>query len=243
MLVEVEDSAGITTGISLRASKSGYSGSGYVEISDNSAFHMTVEIPASQYYKITVRHTAGAHKENSIMFNGLKVMDVVSENGDWQETVVNGIFLEKGLNEVTLGPGWSWFALDSRIMYDRYTNHHKLNNLIWVWNSPVPECYPGDDVVDIISRDMYPPAHMHTSQVEMYNDLIKITDEPKIVLIGETGTLPDPLKVIEDRAGWASYMTWSHVFCLTEEFNTNDALKQVYNSPYAITKDTLPELY
>ena len=84
---------------------------------------------------------------------------------------------------------------------------------------------------------------MHTSQVEMYNDLIKITDEPKIVLIGETGTLPDPLKVIEDKAGWASYMTWSHVFCLTEEFNTNDALKQVYNSPYAITKDTLPELY
>ena len=38
-------------------------------------------------------------------------------------------------------------------------------------------------------------------------------------------------------------MTWSHGFCLTEEFNTFDALKQVYSSPWAITKETLPQLY
>ncbi|MBO6301938.1 MAG: hypothetical protein J6N15_05830 [Ruminiclostridium sp.] len=28
-------------------------------------------------------------------------------------------------------------------MFDRYTRVHELNNLIWVWNSQVPECYPG----------------------------------------------------------------------------------------------------
>lgn len=43
-----------------------------------------------------------------------------------------------------------------RIMYERYTHYHNLNNLIWVWNSPLVEGYVGDDVVDIISRDMYP---------------------------------------------------------------------------------------
>ena len=32
----------------------------------------------------------------------------------------------------------------------------------------VPQCYPGDDVVDIISRDMYPEPHTHTSQSAMY---------------------------------------------------------------------------
>lgn len=146
---------------------------------------------------------------------------------------------------------WFWWGAKGpdtlkklwRIMYDRYTNVHKLNNLIWVWNSPVPECYPGDDTVDIISRDMYPPAHQHTSQSKLYYDLMKITDEPKIVLIGETGTLPDADAIAQERVGWSTYMTWSHVFCLSEEFNTNEALKAIYNSPHAVTKDTLPELY
>lgn len=146
---------------------------------------------------------------------------------------------------------WFWWSAKGpevlkalwRMMYDRYTNVHKLNNLIWVWNSPLPEGYPGDAVVDIISRDMYPPAHQHTSQLEMYNGLTKITAEPKITLIGETGTIPSAKAVIKDNAGWASYMTWSKEFCLGEEYSTNDALREMYNSPYAVTKDTLPELY
>ncbi len=130
-----------------------------------------------------------------------------------------------------------------RIMYDRYTNVHKLNNLIWVWNSPVPKCYPGDDVVDIISRDMYPPAHEHTSQSERYYELMKITEQPKLVLLGEIGTIPSAEAIADEKVGWCTYMTWSHEFCLSENFTTNEELKKMYNSPYAVTKDTLPELY
>ena len=146
---------------------------------------------------------------------------------------------------------WFWWGAKGaeplkklwKIMYDRFTNIHKLNNLIWVWNAPSPECYPGDDTVDIISRDMYPPEHEHTSQSEMYYDLMKITKQNKITLIGETGTLPSAKAIAEERVGWASYMTWSQVFCLTEKFNTNDALKEMYSSPYSVTKDKLPILY
>lgn len=146
---------------------------------------------------------------------------------------------------------WFWWGAKGaeplkklwRIMYDRYTHVHKLNNLIWVWNSPVPECYPGDDVVDIISRDMYPPAHEHTSQSEFYHNLMKITTQPKIVLIGETGTLPSAKAMIDEHIGWASYMTWSHEFCSSEEYTTNEVLMEMYNSPYAVTKDKLPVLY
>ncbi len=130
-----------------------------------------------------------------------------------------------------------------RMMYERYTNHHKLNNLIWVWNSQVPECYPGDDVVDIISRDMYPPAHEHTSQREMYYNLMEITELPKITLIGETGTLPSAKAIVEEHVGWASYMTWSKGFAITEDYTTNEALCEIYNSLCSVTKDTLPELY
>ena len=146
---------------------------------------------------------------------------------------------------------WFWWGAKGadtvkklfRMMYRRYTEVHKLNNLIWVWNSQVPECYPGDDVVDIISRDMYPPAHEHTSQSEMYYNLMEITKTPKITIIGETGTLPSPKAIVDENVGWSSYMTWSKPFCLTEEYNSDAELIAVYNSEYAVTKDKLPELY
>ncbi len=146
---------------------------------------------------------------------------------------------------------WFWWSAKGpetlkklwRIMYQRFTEVHKLNNLIWVWNSTLPEGYVGDDVVDVISRDMYPPAHEHTSQSEMYNALIKITEQPKIVLIGETGTIPSAAAIHDEKIGWASYMTWSHGFCLTEEYTSSDELRRLYDSPYAVSKDKLPELY
>ena len=146
---------------------------------------------------------------------------------------------------------WFWWGKQGaetvkglwRLMYDRYTNLHRLDNLIWVWNSPVPECYPGDDVVDIISRDMYPPKHEHTAQSDKLAELKQITAQPKITLIGEIGTIPSAAALAEEKSEWVSYMTWCDDFCLTEEFTTNDALCAMYDHPWAITKDKLPELY
>ena len=106
-VLEAEDCAP-GTGVSVKTAKSGYSGEGYVDISDNSGFKMTVDIPSNQFYKITFRHCADGHKENDVLFNGQKAFTVYSEAGDWQETVTDGIFLEKGKNTVTLGSGWSW---------------------------------------------------------------------------------------------------------------------------------------
>ena len=146
---------------------------------------------------------------------------------------------------------WFWWGAKGpevvkklwRIMYERYTNIHGLNNLIWVWNTAVPECYPGDDVVDIISRDMYPEPHSHTAHAEEYAELTKITQQKKIVLIGEIGSLPDVDEIHEKKLGWASFMTWSKVFCLTEDLTGFDYLKKLYCGPYAVTKETLPKLY
>lgn len=112
VIIEAE-TAEEASGVTLKSDGDGYSGDGYVDISDNNAFKLTVDIPASQYYKITVRHKAGSHKENPLMFNGAKALDIYSEEGDWQESIADGIFLEKGENAITLGEGWSWFSLDS----------------------------------------------------------------------------------------------------------------------------------
>lgn len=127
-LLEAED-AEAAEGIYVKTEKANYSGEGYLDITDNTVFALNVEIPASQCYKITVRHCAGSHKENPLLFNGQKTLDIVSEEGDWVETTVNGVFLEKGSNTITLGAGWSWFSLDSiyiengeAISEDIYTN-------------------------------------------------------------------------------------------------------------------------
>ena len=147
-------------------------------------------------------------------------------DGDWFWWGAKGAETVKGL----------W-----RLMYDRYTNLHHLDNLIWVWNSPKPDCYPGDDVVDIISRDMYPREHLaHTDRLQ---ELQAITPARKIALIGEIGALPSPDALAQDKSEWVSYMTWCGGFCLEEEWTDFDTLRAMYHHPWAITKDKLPELY
>lgn len=147
--------------------------------------------------------------------------------------------------------GWFWWGAAGagtvgklfRMMYKRYTDVHGLNNLIWVWNSPKKDCYPGDDVADIISRDMYPAPHVHTAQADKYEEMISITPAPKIAAIAETGTLPDADALHEQGIGWSYYMTWSKGFCLGEDVNSFEYLKKLYDSPYAVTLDRLPKLY
>lgn len=146
---------------------------------------------------------------------------------------------------------WFWWGAKGpeplitlyRIVYDRFTNIHHLNNLIWVWNSPLKEGYPGDDVVDIISRDMYPSAHEHNDRRAEYEELLANTSKDKIAAIAEIGVLPDADMLHANGTGWTYYMTWSHEFCLTEEYSTFDQMQKLYNSDFAITLDKLPKLY
>ena len=73
--------------------------------------------------------------------------------------------------------GWFWWGAQGpepckelyRILYDRLTNMHELNNLIWLWNSIDPEWYPGDDVVDMVSSDVYAQGHGVSSS--LFNDV------------------------------------------------------------------------
>lgn len=130
-----------------------------------------------------------------------------------------------------------------RFMYRYYTEKQGLNNLIWVWNSPLPEGYVGDECCDIISRDMYPPAHMHSDFRPAYEGLSRITAAPKGRAVAETGIIPDADWLERYRTPWLWYMTWSGDFARTENWNSNAALKKLYAHPYAVTLERLPKLY
>ena len=41
-----------------------------------------------------------------------------------------------------------------RMQYAYFVERYHLDNLLWVWNCPLREGYPGDDVVDILSCDV-----------------------------------------------------------------------------------------
>lgn len=127
------------------------------------------------------------------------------------------------------------------LMYDHFVNHHELNHLIWVWNSPLVEGYPGDDVVDIISRDLYEPKGTRTDYVRQYHELRKVSAADKPFALAEIGILPDIEKLELSKIPWCYFMIWSKGFVVTEEFNAFEDLKKMYQSNYAITLDQLPK--
>ena len=137
---------------------------------------------------------------------------------------------------------WFWWGAKGpevaaelfRFMFRYYTQHHHLDNLIWVWNSPLPEGYVGDEYCDIISRDLYTEPHVHGAYEEQYEELLKVTKQDKGAALGETGILPDPEALMEKKVPWLWYMTWSFDFALNEKFNSDTALKKLYESSYAI---------
>lgn len=122
-----------------------------------------------------------------------------------------------------------------RLMYEHFVNVHHLDNLLWVWNCPLKEGYPGDDVVDIISRDLYVEKGTKTDYRREYEELISITQAAKPAALAEIGILPDIRLLEESHVPWCYYMTWSKGFVMTEEFNSHKALCDIYDSEYAVT--------
>ncbi len=126
-----------------------------------------------------------------------------------------------------------------KFMFRYYTEHHRLDNLIWVWNNPTPDGYPGDEFCDIVSLDQYPPAHAHGAFRDKYERLRAFAPH-KGAAIAETGIIPDADALIAERVPWLWYMTWSFGFALTEDHNSFDALRRLYHHDYAITLGKLP---
>lgn len=122
-----------------------------------------------------------------------------------------------------------------RMQYAYFVEQHHLNNLLWVWNCPLKEGYPGDDVVDILSCDLYEEKGTKTDYAEAYEKLCTVMGEEKPVALAEVGILPDMEMLKKSRVPWRYYMTWSKEFVLTEEYNSHEALRSVYESTYAIT--------
>ncbi len=139
---------------------------------------------------------------------------------------------------------WFWWSRGGnesfkklwQIMYDRYTDHWGLDNLIWVLGyshkmEKVKEWYPGDEYCDIIGADTYDI----TINAKLYKKMSKVTKAPKPHCLHECGTNP----TAEDfrKTPWVYFMTW-HTEYLTDT-NTDEALNELYNSDFVLTLDEI----
>ena len=124
-------------------------------------------------------------------------------------------------------------------MYDRYTNYHGLNNLIWVFGysrRPDPDWYPGDEYVDIAGTDEYAEG----IQSQYYWPFMDFIDTDMPLVYHECGPIPDPDEMIKQEVRWTWFLTW-HTIHIKEQ-NTTKYINAVYNHSYVITLDELPDL-
>ncbi|MBQ8200327.1 MAG: beta-mannosidase [Clostridia bacterium] len=154
--------------------------------------------------------------------------------------------------------GWFWWGASGaepylelyKLMYDRLTNHHGLNNLIWVWNGQDAAWYPGDEYVDVIGEDIYPGEKVYTSQAARFLKALSYTDTRKLITLSENGCVPDTDLLIRDNVMWSWWCTWEGEFVLktagfnaySEQYTEKSVLLKVYKHDNVITRKTLPDL-
>ena len=154
--------------------------------------------------------------------------------------------------------GWFWWGASGpepyielyKLMYDRLTNHHGVNNLIWVWNGQDAAWYPGDEYVDVIGEDIYPGEQVYTSQAARFLKALSYTPTRKLIALTENGCIPDTDLLIRDNVMWAWWCTWEGEFVLkspgfnaySDRYTEKSMVRKVYGHENVFTRKNLPDL-
>ncbi len=147
--------------------------------------------------------------------------------------------------------GWFWWGAKGaapckklyQVMYDRLVNFHQLDHLIWVWTrEPNDDAwYPGDEIVDLVGRDLYKEGD-HGSQLAEFNSINALYGAKKMVALTECGAIPDPDRLTSDQAHWLWFMTWYGDFVKDSKHNSLDLWKKTMLHARVITLDEMPSL-
>ncbi len=128
------------------------------------------------------------------------------------------------------------------LMFDRLTTYHHLNNLLWVFSPgasiDLADWYPGDEYVDIVGQDHYPMDGNNGPAKDVFDELVAFSRGTKLVGLSENGPIPDPDRMVSEKADWLFFITWSGTI-LTQK-NTEEQLRKVYRHPHVLTLDQLP---
>ncbi len=147
--------------------------------------------------------------------------------------------------------GWFWWGAKGgeackklyQVMYERMVNFHGLKNLIWVWTREPNDnsWYPGDNMVDIVGRDIYKNGD-HGSQITEFNALNTLYGTKKMVTLSEVGSIPDVDNLVADGAAWSWFMPWYGDYTRNAVHNSLELWKKMLAHSYVITLDEMPSL-
>jgi mannan endo-1,4-beta-mannosidase len=143
--------------------------------------------------------------------------------------------------------GWFWWGAKGpeatqrlyRLMFDRFTRVHHLDNLLWVWTTTGDDTsldwYPGDDYVDILAADLYAPAGIRGDFFTVFDRIRELHHGRKPIALGECGALPD----LTVDAPWLWFLTWDDFIARTD---TNPApfIVKTYSDLRVITQSRPP---
>jgi mannan endo-1,4-beta-mannosidase len=147
---------------------------------------------------------------------------------------------------------WFWWGAKGpeacvklwHLLYDRITNYHGINNLLWVWtttDSPnALQWYPGDEYVDILGVDVYLNDGDYSASSTMFQNLKQQFGGKKMLAMSENGTIPDPEKMISQQAPWLYICTWMGSFIFDGKKNTEQHISYFFNHEFVTTLDELP---
>lgn len=144
--------------------------------------------------------------------------------------------------------GWFWwgrqpeFAQLWDIMFDRFTNVHELNNLLWVWSPNAPDdwtdpfeaYYVGADKADVLAVDIY-----HNRYKQEHHDQLTLLADGKPIAIGENGQLPAPTLLNNEQKNYVWFMTWGKELEIT---NSNQVIQTLYAQDRILTYNKLRSL-
>jgi mannan endo-1,4-beta-mannosidase len=151
--------------------------------------------------------------------------------------------------------GWFWWGYHGaepakalyKIIYDRFVNHHKIHNLIWVWTVDAADSaldwYPGDDIVDVVGMDIYPNAGDHASQSSSFEKVKDLFKGKKMIALSECGSIPDPAEAQKAGAAWSWFMPWYRDYTIPEggtPHNSEAFWKTLMASNFVISLDEMP---
>lgn len=149
--------------------------------------------------------------------------------------------------------GWFWWGAHGaenykklwKLMYNRLTGYHNLNNLIWVYSGEDKEWYPGDGYVDIIAEDAYTIPYDYDSRLNRFEKALNYTGKKTITGLSEIGSIPDPDLMYEENVCWSFFIIWNGEYVvqdkkISDKHNSLEHFVKVFNHDRIITLDELP---
>lgn len=156
------------------------------------------------------------------------------------------------------GGGWYWWGADGaeaykwlyNLMYDRMTQYHGLDNLIWIWNGQSEDYLVDSDRYDIAAIDVYlGPNVEYGSRSEQYQWLKKVTENGKMLALGECSSVPGIDEMVRDNSIWSFFGLWYGDYLgsvsgnVTDVYTSEDDLVKMYNAEISVTLDSYAGVY